>query len=529
MCAMPVSIIANSAAQAAQSAIRIRNDALTVGANRLSSGLRVLTAGDDAAALAVGSSLKITNRALETANLNASSAISTLQIADGGLNEINNLIIRLQTLATQSASGQNDNPTRSLIDNEFQNLKNEIDRIARTTQFNGVSLLAGARQFTNSTGSALAAQGIASVRVDPSIVTNDRTFRLSYDATSESLTMTRLDAGVSVSQSIDITALLNDVAGIGQDLAAGTLLEVGFATLGVSVTLDNAFVRATSIAPSFSATPGPDITLATPAFTYSTTAVPQAVVAGLNALAGGYNTTTGALTLPLTSNGASVRLGALAGISYVVNGAPATASGAQSDALLGAGPNTVEVYVDLQAPATGTAWLGNFTTGAVGTTGVTSGSLVAGVGTGLIGADYVNNNAPTRLQYKIGTGIAVGQDLLNVDIPAMTNIALGIDTLSVTTESNANNAINTLQAALTTLNQGRATVGAQQLRLEQISSNLGVVTINNEAARSTLLDADVSKEIADYTANQALMEAGVAMLARANQLPNIYLDLLRNS
>lgn len=526
---MPVSIIANSASQAAQAAIRSRNEALTMGANRLSSGLRVSNAGDDVAASAVGSSLKIINRGLETANLNASNGISTLQIADGGLNEINNLLIRLQTLAVQASSGQNDNPTRALVDTEFQRLKIEVDRIARTTAFNGVSLLAGSRQFTNTSASSLAALGITSVRVDPSFVSTDRTFRVSYDATTESLTMTRLDAGVTATQTIDITALIDDIAGTGQNLPTGTFLEVGFATLGVSVTLDSNFARANPIAPAFNSAPGPNISIATAGFTYATTNLPQDVATSLNALAAGYNTANGGLTLPLTSNGVTVRLGALAGISYSVNGAPVTASGAQSDILLAAGPNTVEVYLDLQLPAVGTALIGNFTTGAVATTGVISGSITAGVGTGLVGADYINNNAPTRLTYKIGLGVSLGQDLLNVDIPAFTNEALGIDTLTITNESDANTAITTLKAALVTLNQGRATVGAQQLRLEQISSNLGVVTINNEAARSTLLDADISKEISDYTANQALLEAGVAMLARANQLPNIYLDLLRNS
>lgn len=525
---MPVSIIANSAAQLAQSAIRVRNDALTTGANRLSSGLRVNSAGDDAAAMAVGSSLKITNRALETASLNASSAVSTLQIADGGLNEINNLIIRMQALATQASSGQNDNPTRALIDGEFQNLKTEIDRIAKITEFNGVNLLAGARRFDTTTTGGLSAVGIASVRIDPNLVTADRTFRISYNATTESMTVTRLDAGTSATQTLDITALLDDVAGTGQNLAAGTQLEVGFATLGMSITLNSSFVRANSIAPAFGASTGSDITVASAGFTNATTGVPQEAVAALNALASGYNTSTGALTVPLVSNGAAVRLGALAGVSYSVNGAATTASGVQSNALLGAGPNTVDVYVDLVAPATGTALVGSFTTGAVSTSGTTSGSFTAGVGTGLVGSDYMDNNAATRLTYKIGTGIAAGEDLLNVDIPAFTIEALNIDDIDVLSQMNADDAISRLRNALTTLNQGRATVGAQQLRLEQIGNNLGIVTNNNEAARSALLDADISKEITDYSSNTALLEAGVAMLARANQIPNVLLDLLRN-
>jgi flagellin len=526
---MPVSFIANSAAQFAQSAIRVRNDALAAGSNRLSSGLRVTSAGDDAAASAVGSGLKIINRTLAAASLNASSAISTLQIADGSLNEIGNLMIRLQSLATQSSSGQNDTTARSLINDEFQKLLTEINRIGATSEFNGVTLLAGARQFLTTNANNLGALGVSNVRIDPDLITADRTYRISYDNTTESLTVARLDAGTTTSQTFDITALLDDVAGAGQNIAAGSALEVGFSALGIILTLDNQFDRATSFGPSVTVTPGPDLTLAATGFTNATTNVPQDVSAALQALAGGYNTTSGNLTLPITTDGTAIRLGALAGISYRVNGGAVSASGVQSDTLLLAGPNTVEVFVDLQAPATGTTALGNFTTGAVATTGTTSGSLVVGVGVGLVGADYVNNNAPTRLTYKIGLGVASGQDLLNVDIPAFSIDALGLTGLNVTTELNANTSVDQLKIALNTLNLGRATVGAQQLRLEQILSNLSVVTINNEAARSTLLDADISEEIAAYTTNQALLEAGVAILARANQLPNVLLQLLRSN
>ncbi|MCA3244624.1 MAG: flagellin, partial [Alphaproteobacteria bacterium] len=243
---MPVSIVANSAAQAAQNAIRTHNANLITGANRLSSGLRVSSAGDDAAALAVGTSLKIINRALTTASLNATAGVSALQIADGALGEISNLLIRMQTLATQASSGQLDNPTRQLLDGEFQQLRTEVNRIGQITEFNGVKLLAGTRAFTNTTASNLAGIGISEVRLDPTLTTTDRTLRVSYDATTESLTVTRLDAGAPQSQTIDITALLDGVAGIGQNIGSGAALDVGFSSLGVTLTLDSNFVRGTS-------------------------------------------------------------------------------------------------------------------------------------------------------------------------------------------------------------------------------------------------------------------------------------------
>lgn len=525
---MPVSIIANSAAQVAQSAIKVRNEALTTGANRLSSGLRVASAGDDAAALAVGTSLKIINSGLRTAALNASAGVSALQIADGALSEVNNLLIRMQALATQASSGQLDDPTRSLIDGEFQQLKNEVNRIAQITEFNGVKLLAGNRAFTNTAASSLAAVGVTEVRLNPALITADRTLRISYDATTESLTVTRLDDLAPQSQTLDITALLDGVAGIGQNIASGAALEVGFSSLGISLTLGSNFARGNPIAATATLNDGPDITIAGGAYVPTTTNVPADISLALNALASGYNATTGELTLPITSTGAAVQFGPLAGISYRVNGGALGASGAASTNLAAAGPNTIEIYADLQPPAIGSSLVGSYTTTTVATTGVTSGSLTLGVGTGLVGSDYVNDNAATRLTYKIGGGITSGQDLLNVDIPAMSTVALGVNLLDIGTSINADISIDAIKAALTILNQGRATVGAQQLRLEQVAQNLGIVTQNNEAARSALLDADISKEISDYTQNQALLEAGVAMLSRANQLPNVLLELLRN-
>lgn len=525
---MPVSIVANSAAQAAQNAIRTHNNNLITGANRLSSGLRVSSAGDDAAALAVGTSLKIINRALTTASLNASAGVSALQIADGALGEISNLLIRMQTLATQASSGQLDNPTRKLLDGEFQQLRTEVNRIGQITEFNGVKLLAGARAFTNTSASNLAGVGIREVRLDPTLTTTNRTLRISYDATTESLTATRLDAGAPQSQTIDITALLDGVAGIGQNIGSGAALDVGLSSLGVTLTLDSNFVRGNSLGAVSTLNDGPDIDIVGGTYVPTTTNVPQEVAAALNALAGGYNPTTGDLTLPINSNGTSVSFGALAGISYRLNGGPLGASGAASAGFLTAAPSTLEIYADLQPPAVGSSLVGTYTTTSVTTSGTTSGTLTLGVGTGLVGSDYVNDDAATRLTYKIGLGITVGQDLLRVDIPAMSLTALGLSTTNITTAIDADTSITTITNALQVLNQGRATVGAQQLRLEQINQNLGVVTENNEAARSSLLDADISKEISTYTQSQALLEAGVAMLSRANQLPNILLNLLRN-
>ncbi|NBV54225.1 MAG: flagellin, partial [Proteobacteria bacterium] len=151
-----------------------------------------------------------------------------------------------------------------------------------------------------------------------------------------------------------------------------------------------------------------------------------------------------------------------------------------------------------------------------------------GVGDGMIGATYTNDNAATRLTYKVGTGIVSGQDTVVLDLPATTTSALAINLLNVSTQTGANTAIDALKAAVDKLNEARSAVGAQQLRLEQVGRNLGVVTENNEAARSALLDVDVAAEITDYTNNQTMLQASLGMLQKANQFPQFLLELLRN-
>jgi flagellin len=127
----------------------------------------------------------------------------------------------------------------------------------------------------------------------------------------------------------------------------------------------------------------------------------------------------------------------------------------------------------------------------------------------------------------VGTGVVPGQDLVNVDIPAVTPAALGLDVLIVTTQVAADNAISVLGTALQTMAATRALVGAQQARVEQIAGGIEVRQENNELAKSALLDVDVAQEITTLTNNQAMMEVGVSMLSQSNQLPQILLQMLR--
>jgi flagellin len=133
----------NPASIAAQRNLSINTLGLNRSVERLSSGLRITRAADDAAGLGLSESLRAQIRSINQATRNASDGISLTQIADGAAATIGSLLTRLRELSSQSASGTVGNTERSYIDQEFVALRSEIDRIAQTTEFNGQALTSG--------------------------------------------------------------------------------------------------------------------------------------------------------------------------------------------------------------------------------------------------------------------------------------------------------------------------------------------------------------------------------------------------
>ncbi|MFZ8999724.1 MAG: flagellin [Bacteriovoracaceae bacterium] len=174
---MGLRINTNVASISAQRSLGINSNNLKDSLRKLSSGERVTRAGDDAAGLAISENLKAQIRGIRQAGRNANDAISFIQTAEGGLSEISNIVIRLRELAIQSASDTIGDTERSFADIEFQQLKEEIDRIARSAEFNGTQLLDG-------TGGQLEFQ--IGINNDPILD------RLRYDGTSSDATLAAL-------------------------------------------------------------------------------------------------------------------------------------------------------------------------------------------------------------------------------------------------------------------------------------------------------------------------------------------------
>ena len=533
-----LSITTNTSALNVQRNLAEANDRSASSLAKLSSGSRVPTARDDAASLAIGSRLEAEVAGLNQASINASQATSMLQIADGALSEINDVLVRLKSLSVQSSSGQLSDTERGLLDSEFQQLLSEIDRISSDTEFNGNPLLNGGDIVASTnefkTG-ALDAVGMSvsydtnSVEglqdgnndgdfVDPEDTLGD-IFDVSFDATTETLTLTNRTTGELVQQ--DITAALDSEAGAGLNLQPGKTLDVAFADMGVTITLDNDFDRTSTFNPGFStATTG----ATPPVYTNATASFPSAPNAATSLSAniiqnsGNYDAATNTFSLALTEAGGAVTLDNVAGLEFNVDGGGWSSPSADivsgtATTILVRDVATQAVLFEVSADSIAAS-----TTDSASTLDVTLPSSSFGVAE--------ESQGTATFDYQVGTG-TTASDTISVTVTSATTTSLGINASNISTQASAQAAINEVGDAIDTLQNVRAQVGASLSRLDFASSNLSVTIENSEAAKSGLLDVDVATETTKYTAEQVIVQAGVSLLAQANQRPNTLLSLLQ--
>ena len=387
---MPLNLISNFAANVAQRNLAMSDSAATTSLAKLSSGSRVVSAKDDAASLAVGSRLNAEVVGLKQASVNAGQAISMLQIADGAMAKVNDILVRMKSLAVQAGSGQLSGTERSMLDTEFQALVSEVDRIANDTDFAGTLLVDGSIAVTTASATDYAvAQGVQDITFvgDHSTASNAE---ISYNETTGAFSVSVVDGAATNIFTGSIASGTND----GTNMTTGTV-----------VTLTN-------------------------------------------------TNTTNKIDIALNT-------------AFIFNAANAT--------------------------------------GTLGLSGTTT----------------------TSFNFKVGTGVSTTADEIAVSINSVDTAALGISTTAVTTEAGADLASVAISNAIDNLQTYRATIGANQNRLEFAAANIATATENTEAARSQLLDLDIASEMSNFVSKQILIQAGVAMLSQANQLPNNLLRLFQ--
>lgn len=512
---MTVSLNTNTSALTAQRNIADSSLRSSSSLAKLSSGSRVPTARDDVAALAVGTRLSVEVASLRQAQQNVGQGISLLQIADGALATTSDILTRQKSLAVQASSDQLNDADRALLNNEYQALAQEVDRIAADTAFNGTNLLSGtatAASNVNDLGAGnLIGEGFESVDFGNDFGNGAVSF--AFDNASNTLTAT--NEGTGATQSVDIGA-----AAIG----AGQTQTVNFNSLDVSVTLGDQFDKDTDIA-AVNTQPAVDGTEITAGVIeagsislegITVNASPTATTAEVLD-AGRFADATvditgaaGAATLSISAfnqDGSATTLEA--------TGVDLTSTGTTAVTLSDANGNSIDVEFNIT-----TAFAGTDTVAGDGSNSIELAELGQ-----VVGANSVNSGQ-TSFTFTVGTGTSA-EDVITADLTASDFTALAGESVGdVTTSANAAVESAKLDVAINSLTSNRATIGAAQSRLQFANSSIAVATENTLSAQSQILDVDVTQEITEFTSSQVLLQAGISLLSQANQQPSLLLGLL---
>lgn len=483
---MPQVINTNIASLNAQRNLNSSQSALQTSLQRLSSGLRINSAKDDAAGLAISERMTAQIRGLNQAARNANDGISLAQTAEGDLVQIGNNLQRLRELSIQSANASNSSSDRAALNAEASQLISEIDRVASNSQFNGVKLLDGS--FTSQTFQ-VGANNTANDRVTISSIASAKSASLGQHSLTADGTVTGnvvaaatngigAETDLTITTSAGTTSAISYAADAGAD-AIATAINNAANSIGVTATASN-----------------------------STT------LSGLS----------GAGTVTFNLNGQAVSAAVtdkndLSSVVSAINGvagttgvtATFTSSSAKNDITL-----TTTDGRNIKLDTFAVSGASNESVSFGGTT-LTEGGTVTAVKTGTISL--------SSSQGAISTANA------NADVFASAGVNnssfASLAAVDLTTSSNAQNALATIDAALSSVNSSRASLGAYQNRFSSVVASLQTTAENLSASRSRIQDADFAAETAQLTRGQILQQAGTAMLAQANALPQNVLSLLR--
>jgi flagellin len=469
---------------------------------RLSSGLRINSAKDDAAGLAISERFSTQIRGLNQAQRNANDGISLSQTAEGALAEVTSNLQRIRELAVQSANSTNSASDRAALDQEVQQRLAEIDRVASQTSFNGQKILDGS--FGNAVFQVGANVGET---INVSLSTSMRYSVLGRTADYVG-TATAYNSAVAVgAQGPGVTAATALASG-DLTIAVGTAqaVSVGASVAGAAAgqTAGSAYAKAEAI--KAAGVGGLNVSADTTAsFTWATNA-------------------TGAYTL--TVNGTTV-MSAVAATGATI-AAVTTAINANS-ATTGVTASYSGAALTLNAADGRTITLGQTATATEGIqAAVGSNNTVNAALTGAAGAAVLAVTGSIRLN--AAENITVGGTTPAVAGFGAATYALGnsaLNTASVTTVANANTAITRVDSALSTVSSLRSTFGAIQNRFDSVIASLSTTAENLSSSRSRVQDADFAAETANLSRAQILQQAGTAMVAQANQGPQAVLALLR--
>ena len=537
---MAQTINTNIASLNAQRNLTSSQGALATSLQRLSSGMRINSAKDDAAGLAIANRFTTQIRGLTQAVRNANDGISLAQTAEGALGEVQSNLQRIRELAVQAANATNSASDREALDQEVQQRLAEINRIAGQTSFNGQKILDGSFGTAAFQVGADVGQTIE-VGLSTSVKTADIGSYVNVESDVATNSVGTITAGAGIFSAAAYQTNEDQYTGVSATASNGSNVQINGVDVNASTDYeidgDSSGTSAYSKAQAINASGVAGVTAsATNVQTFN-----DAAGAGVFATHDGTITADNEQVLySLTINGEAVITEenlessditideAVEAINTKQFDTGVVASKDANDQLVltaADGRNiTVAETVRYVDPAGAGTMAAFDVTSAFSTVTVTDGAAAA------------NDNS-----YSTGTSTYRGQLTLDstTDIAINSGQAiLGLSTAShaatsslmaqsVTDVDNANDTIRSVDSALSQISELRSTFGAIQNRFESTVTNLEATTENLAASRSRIQDADFAAETANLTRNQILQQAGVAMLAQANSLPQGVLALLR--
>lgn len=504
---------------------------LKTSTERLSSGLRINGAADDAAGLAIRELMRGDITALRQGMRNVNDAISMIQTFDGALGVIDEKLIRMKELAEQAATGTYDSTQRLMIDSEFQAMGAEINRIARATDFNGIKLINGEGVENN---------GAAGIATQAEVVVGDKTYDVSGGA------------GTFVNGQLNANAVQTggwDLSGItSPDALPEGDINIIVRNEGAFKFGDNYLLVTPSGFPSLPA--GTDLTIDYDPNKY--------------AASGGWNISVNGVVATINFGAPRLCQFTAAGQSYLLNvydpdtKVLADLTGATGPTSWTAPPNDT-TYTSSFGTATGimngntlemTIDLGNGNSISNSWT-ISNGSALAVSEVQLnftvkdttpkpvtppAPAGPTDPDDPLAPNYKIpddvvrihfGAGADKKEDFYDIKKYDATLKGLGLDGVDIQTQEKAQDALVSINDAIVAKDKIRANYGAMQNRMENTLTNLSIQSENLQAAESRISDTDIANEMMQFVRNQILTQSAVAMLAQANSVPQMVMSLIR--
>lgn len=506
---MAQTINTNIASLTAQRNLNSSQGALNTSLQRLSSGLRINSARDDAAGLAISERFTAQIRGLNQAARNASDGISLAQTAEGALGEVTNNLQRIRELAVQSANSTNSASDRAALNQEVQQRLAEIDRIASQTTFNGLKILDGtfgSSQFqvganvgdtidinlsqgvqTSQLGSI--ATGTSSVETTTTALSGSSTIAVgSNTATTIAASVAGSQAGQNAGSAFAKAAAINSSGVAGLTVSATNNVELAIAGVSSGGAADTISLRINGVDIYNGLDLSDNGALST-----------QQITDAINAQSSNTGVTA-------SLSGANLRLSAADGRDIIVG---QTLGGDVTGAGIAAGSGGASTVNGV-----------TYRDGTVGTfaQATATSTTAAAVNGGTLTLTAQENIVIT------GDGDDLGFAGANATISKDSNT---ISNINVTTVANSENVISRVDAALTSVNSIRADLGAIQNRFDSVVTSLQTTSENLSASRSRIQDADFAAETAALTRGQILQQAGTAALAQANSLSQNVLALLQ--